>query len=61
MQRWIAIASAVLLVVKFTAYYITQSVSVLTDALESIVNVAAGFIGLYSLNVAARPRDAQKR
>lgn len=58
MQRWIAIASAVLLVVKFTAYYITQSVSVLTDALESIVNVVAGFIGLYSLNVAARPRDA---
>lgn len=58
LQRWIAIVSAVLLVIKFTAYYITQSVSVLTDALESIVNVAAGFIGLYSLNVAARPRDA---
>ena len=57
LQRWIAIVSAVLLVVKFAAYYITQSVSVLTDALESIVNVAAGFIGLYSLQVAARPRD----
>ncbi len=56
-QRWIAIASCVLLVVKFTAYYITHSVSVLTDALESIVNVVAGFIGLYSLHVAAKPRD----
>ena len=57
LQRWIAIASSVLLVVKFTAYYLTHSVSVLTDALESIVNVVAGFIGLYSLYVAAKPRD----
>ena len=56
-QRWIAIASAVLLIAKFAAYYLTDSVSVLTDALESIVNVVAGFIGLYSLYVAAKPRD----
>jgi len=33
-------------------------VAILTDALESIVNVAAGFVGLYSLYVAAKPRDA---
>ena len=57
LQRWIAIASALLLVVKFTAYYITQSVAILTDALESIVNVVAGFIGLYSLYVSAKPKD----
>jgi len=57
LQRWIAIASSVLLIAKFTAYYLTDSVSVLTDALESIVNVVAGFIGLYSLYVAAKPRD----
>ena len=57
LQRWIAIASAFLLVAKFAAYYITHSVAVLTDALESIVNVVAGFIGLYSLHVAAKPRD----
>ena len=43
---------------KFTAYYLTNSVAVLTDALESIVNVVAGFIGLYSLYVSAKPRDA---
>jgi cation diffusion facilitator family transporter len=47
----------VLLIAKFAAYYITGSVAVLTDALESIVNVVAGFIGLYSLYVAAKPRD----
>ena len=46
-----------LLAVKFLAYYFTHSVAILTDALESIVNVAAGFIGLYSLHIAAKPRD----
>ena len=57
LQRWIAIASALLLIVKFIAYYITHSVAILTDALESIVNVVAGFIGLYSLYVSAKPKD----
>ena len=57
LQRWIAIASSILLIAKFTAYYLTDSVSILTDALESIVNVIAGFIGLYSLYVAAKPKD----
>lgn len=57
LQLWIAIASTVLLAAKFTAYYLTHSVAILTDALESIVNVIAGFIGLYSLYVAAQPRD----
>lgn len=56
-QKWVAGISVVLLVAKFFAYYLTHSVSILTDALESIVNVAAGFIGLYSLFVAAKPRD----
>lgn len=42
---------------KFLAYYLTHSVAILTDALESIVNVTAGLIGLYSLYVASKPRD----
>lgn len=56
-QKWVAVVSVLLLAVKFIAYYTTHSVAILTDALESIVNVAAGFIGLYSLYVAAKPRD----
>lgn len=56
-QKWVAAISVLLLIIKFIAYYFTHSVSILTDALESIVNVAAGFIGLYSLYVAAKPRD----
>jgi cation diffusion facilitator family transporter len=57
LQLWVAIASAVLLVAKFIAYFLTHSVAVMTDALESIVNVSAAFIGLYSLYVSAKPRD----
>lgn len=56
-QKWVAAISLLLLIAKFAAYYLTNSVSILTDALESIVNVAAGFIGLYSLYVSAIPRD----
>lgn len=56
-QKWVAGISVVLLVAKIMAYYFTHSVAILTDALESIVNVAAGFIGLYSLYVSAKPKD----
>lgn len=52
------LASSLLLIGKFIAYIITNSVAVLSDALESIVNVTAAFIGLYSLYVAAKPRDS---
>lgn len=54
----IVVAIAVLLfAVKLTAYFITKSVSVLTDALESVANVGAGFIGLFSLYISAQPKD----
>ena len=56
-QKWIAAISVLVLAAKFLAYYLTHSVAILTDAMESIVNVAAGFIGLYSLYISAKPRD----
>ncbi|WP_153799381.1 cation diffusion facilitator family transporter [Foetidibacter luteolus] len=56
-QQWITGLSVVLFIIKIAGYYITHSLSILSDALESIVNVLAGFIGLYSLYVAAKPRD----
>ncbi len=58
LQRAIALLSVVLFAAKLGAWFLTHSVTVLTDALESTVNVLAGFIGLYSVRVAARPRDA---
>jgi cation diffusion facilitator family transporter len=57
LQRWVAGIAVVLFFFKLAAYYLTQSVAVLTDALESTVNVIAGFVALYSLYVAAKPRD----
>jgi len=56
-QGYITFISFVLLIAKFWAYQMTQSVSILTDALESIVNVVAGIITLLSLKIAAKPRD----
>ena len=58
-QQWITALSVILFVAKITAYYYTNSLAILSDALESIVNVLAGFIGLYSLYVAAKPKDTE--
>ena len=57
-QKWITLVSISLLIVKTIAYFLTHSIAILTDALEGIVNVAAGFIGLYSLMISAKPKDA---
>jgi cation diffusion facilitator family transporter len=58
-QQWITALSVILFAAKITAYYYTNSLAILSDALESIVNVLAGFIGLYSLYVAAKPKDIE--
>ncbi|MEX0812660.1 MAG: cation diffusion facilitator family transporter [Chitinophagales bacterium] len=56
--QWIVLAvGLVLLVAKFSAFIITSSNAILSDALESIVNVAAGSIALYSLYLSAKPKD----
>ncbi len=56
-QRLIAAIGILLFLGKILAWYLTHSVTVLTDALEGIVNVVAGFLGLYSITLAAKPRD----
>ena len=58
-QRLIVSISIALLVGKFIAFYLTNSVGILTDAMESIVNVVAGVISLFSLHWAAQPKDKQ--
>ena len=49
--------SVLLLGIKFIAWWITRSNAILTDALESIVNVVAGSVALFSMWYAGRPRD----
>lgn len=56
-QVMVVTVAVLLFVIKIVAYFLTQSVAILTDALESTANVIAGFIGLYSLRVAAKPQD----
>lgn len=58
LQKIVTLVAVILFLVKIVAWYLTRSVSILSDALESIVNVIAGFISLYSLYIAAMPRDA---
>ncbi len=53
-----AILSISLFILKLAAWYLTHSVAILTDALESIVNVVAGLFGLYSLYLSAKPKDS---
>ena len=49
--------SLVLLALKFVAYFFTDSAAILSDAAESVVNVLAANVALFSLVVAARPPD----
>ena len=56
-QKWISAISIILLCIKLYAYFITLSTAILSDTLESVVNVIAGLIGLYSLKLAAKPKD----
>lgn len=52
------VVSLGLLALKFAAYYLTGSAAIFSDALESIVNVAASGVALYSLALAHQPADA---
>jgi cation diffusion facilitator family transporter len=56
-MRLMLVFSAALLAIKFYAWWLTKSNAILTDALESIVNVVAGAFALFSIIYASRPRD----
>jgi len=51
------VVGAILLVVKFTAWRRTGSTAILSDALESIVNVVAALFALGAIAFAGRPAD----
>lgn len=58
--RWMGVSlglSIILLVLKFTAYFLTSSTAILTDAVESIVNVIASGFAFYSIYLAGLPPD----
>jgi len=55
---WLSIGAAILTIaLKTTAYWLTDSVGLLSDALESLVNLVAAIMALAMLTIAARPAD----
>lgn len=55
---WLSIAASILtMALKFGAFLLTDSVSLFSDAVESVVNLAAGFIALLAIIQARRPAD----
>lgn len=57
---WLSIGAAILtIVLKLGAYFLTNSVGLLSDALESLVNLATAIVALFALRIAARPADEE--
>jgi cation diffusion facilitator family transporter len=57
---WLSIAAALLTIsLKAGAYWLTGSVGLLSDALESLVNLVAASVALVVLIIAARPPDEE--
>lgn len=55
---WLSIGAAVATIaLKFGAYFLTGSVGLLSDAIESLVNLAGAIVALVMLTIAARPAD----
>src|SRR3954471_16827076 len=56
---WIAVGAAIATIaLKTLAWWLTGSVGLLSDALESLVNLAAALLALSMLRLAASPPDA---
>jgi cation diffusion facilitator family transporter len=57
---WLSIAAAVATItLKTVAWWLTGSVGLLSDAMESVVNLAAAIVALWMLTLAARPPDEE--
>jgi len=55
---WLSIAAAILTIaLKAIAYWLTGSVGLLSDALESFVNLVGALMALAMLTIAAHPAD----
>lgn len=57
---WVSVVAALVTIgLKGGAYVLTDSVGLLSDALESVVNLAAALVALRALAVASRPADEE--
>ena len=56
-QKLVTFVGILLFIVKLIAWRITNSNAIFSDTMESIVNIIAAFMGLYSLHLCNKPRD----
>lgn len=56
-QYYVTGLTVIVFALKITAFFITHSLSVLSDTLESIVNIIATLVGSYSMYIASKPKD----
>lgn len=56
-QKKLTAVVSILFLIKLIAWYLTNSIAILTDTLEYSINVIAGFVGLYSLYISSKPKD----
>ena len=57
---WASVVVAIITItLKTLAWWITDSVGLLSDAMESLVNLASAIFGLVMVTVAAQPADAE--
>jgi cation diffusion facilitator family transporter len=52
-------AAVATIILKFAAYFFTDSVGLLSDAMESMVNLVGAVVALIALTIAARPADRE--
>jgi len=57
-MRVTLIVGGAVAILKFVGWLITSSDAILSDALESLVNIIAGMVAIYSLAYAEKPKDA---
>src|SRR5512133_2174938 len=57
---WLSILAALLTIgLKLGAFALTNSIGLLSDALESLVNLVTAIVALAALSIAARPADEE--
>jgi cation diffusion facilitator family transporter len=55
--QFVLVLGCVLTIIKFTAYFFTNSAAILTDALESIVNIVASLFAWFSIYISSKNKD----
>ncbi|WP_185870989.1 cation diffusion facilitator family transporter [Blattabacterium cuenoti] len=57
LQKVICFISVIIFFIKFISWHFTSSLSIFSDAMESLINIISSFIGLISLYISSLPKD----